>query len=57
MGNFGQNPDDPAGHLVVENGNFGKKIGDFGHTKNYLKKCIFLVIVPFGIPVHTVLSE
>ena len=25
MGNFGQNPDDPSHHLVVENGNFWKK--------------------------------
>jgi len=33
MGNFGQNPDDPAGRLVVENGHFCKKIGNFGHKE------------------------
>ena len=48
MGNFGQNPDDPAGHLVVENGHFGKKLPILA-TKKIIEKNVFFVDYAFGL--------
>ena len=48
MGNFGQNPDDPAGHLVVENGNFLKKLAILAHKKICWKNVFFCGLCPWA---------
>ena len=49
MGNFGPNPDNPSGHLVVKNGNFRKKSPIFDTNIGQIKKTFFLEIIPPGI--------
>ena len=47
MDNFGQNPDDPAGHLVVEMAILGKNC-QFWPPKKFIEKNVFFVDYAFG---------
>ena len=48
MGNFGQNPDDPSGHLVVENGNFNFFLPILAPKKNCWKNVFFCGLCPWA---------